>query len=271
MSFTEIIKQRLEQNKNALIAVVGETGSGKSYSALRLAEVIDDDFNVAEKVCFRPNEFMRTVRRAKKYDAIIFDEAGVGIPAREWWSIQNRLLDYVIQTFRSKNLCVIFTTPYLNLIDEHPRRLFHYVLETLFIDYEAERVVLKPFRVIYSSRTKKIYLVYPRIKNVVKRRLIVSKPSERVIKEYEAKKEAYLSELYAEIAETLEPKIEKDARSVEDEIMRYFEENTELLKRFKTKTDLAVFIRQKFKVGFYKAGRLASYLLNAPLSSHVES
>ena len=271
MSFTEIIKQRLEQNKNALIAVVGETGSGKSYSALRLAELIDDDFNVSGKVCFRPIEFVKAVQRARKGAAIVFDEAGVGIPAREWWSIQNRLLDYVIQTFRFKNLCVIFTMPNLNFIDEHARLLFHYVLETQFIDYEAESVVLKPFKIMSYSRAKKTYLVYPRIKNVVIRRLLVSKPSERVIKEYEAKKERYLSELYDEITETLEPKTEKETRSIDEEIIAYFEENTELLKRFKKKTDLAIFLRKKFGIGFERAKGLASYLLSPSYTFHAES
>ena len=271
MNFIDVIKNRLEQNKNALLAVVGETGSGKSYSALRLAELIDDDFNVSGKVCFRPIEFVKAVQRARKGAAIVFDEAGVGIPAREWWSIQNRLLDYVIQTFRFKNLCVIFTMPNLNFIDEHARLLFHYVLETQFIDYEAESVVLKPFKIMSYSRAKKTYLVYPRLKNVVIRRLLVSKPSERVIKEYEAKKERYLSELYTEITETLEPKAEKDARSVEDEIIAYFEENPELLKRFKRKTDLQVFIRQKWRIGIEKSRLIANMLLNNSMCVSVES
>ena len=262
LSFTDVIRERLEQNKNALIAIIGETGSGKSYSALRLAELIDDDFNVAEKVCFRPVEFVKAVRNARKGAAIIFDEAGVGIPAREWWSIQNRLLDYVIQTFRFKNLCVIFTMPNLNFIDEHARLLFHYVLETQFIDYEAEQTVLKPFKIMPYSRTKKTYMVYPRLKNVVIRRLIVSKPSERIISDYEAKKEAYLNELYNEITETLEPKTEKEVRNIDEEIIAYFEENADLLKRFKKKTDLTVFIRQKFKVGIRRAESLAGYLLS---------
>jgi len=266
-----VIRARLENNKNALIAIIGETGSGKSYTALRLAELIDDDFNVAEKVCFRPVEFVKAVQKARKHSVIVFDEAGVGIPAREWWSIQNRLLDYVIQTFRFKNLCVIFTMPNLNFIDEHARLLFHYVLETQFIDYEAETVVLKPFKVTTYSRTRKTYFVYPRVKNVVLTRLVVSKPSERVVREYEVKKERYLNELYNEITETLESKVEKETRSIDEEIIAYFEENPHILKRFKKKTDLAVFLRQKFKIGIRRAESLAGYLLRGGCVCREES
>jgi len=261
MLLVEAIKNRLRNNKNALIAVIGETGSGKSYTALRLAELVDDDFSI-DKVCFRPSEFVKAVRNARKHDVIVFDEAGVGIPAREWWSVQNRLLDYVIQTFRFKNLCVIFTMPNLRFIDEHVRLLFHYVLETQYIDYDAERVVLKPFRVLSFPRATRMYLSYPRIGGVVVRRLEVLKPSERLIKEYEAKKERYLSELYDEITQTLEPKVETSKKRVEDEALEFFRQNPELLRRFKKKTDLQAFIQQKWRVGYSKAHLIASMIFN---------
>jgi ABC-type dipeptide/oligopeptide/nickel transport system ATPase component len=41
----ESVKRRINhQNKNWLAIICGETGSGKSYSALRLAEMIESFF-----------------------------------------------------------------------------------------------------------------------------------------------------------------------------------------------------------------------------------
>lgn len=121
------IRKRLRSNKNFLCFVVGETGSGKSSAAIRLASIVDESFDV-DKVVFKPLDFLELVNRVERYSAIVFDEAGVGIPAREWQSIQNKILGYVGQLFRHRNLAVFFTVPSLDFVDKQIRSLTHAII-----------------------------------------------------------------------------------------------------------------------------------------------
>jgi len=127
--FAAILYDRLvEQNRNFLVVFVGETGTGKSYSAIAMAEMIDPDFTI-EKVVYEPKDFLNLLDKCGRGEVIVFDEAGVGIPAREWQSIQNKLMGYVLQTFRYKNIGVFFTTPSLAFIDKQVKILTHFVVK----------------------------------------------------------------------------------------------------------------------------------------------
>ena len=47
-------------NKNWLCIVCGATGSGKSYTALKIAETVDPNFNI-KKVVFTAKDFMNLI------------------------------------------------------------------------------------------------------------------------------------------------------------------------------------------------------------------
>jgi len=122
------IKKRVhKQNKNLLGAFVGETGSGKSYAAIRMGEVLNKNFT-NEKIFLDPKKFLKYCKnKATKGDVLIMDEAGVGLPSREWWSESNKVFNYVTQTFRKENLIVLFTLPHLGKMDKQSRNLLHVV------------------------------------------------------------------------------------------------------------------------------------------------
>ena len=57
----QYIRDRVEKrNKNFVMLFVGATGSGKSYSALRLAEMLDKTFDI-ERVKFKAKDFMNCI------------------------------------------------------------------------------------------------------------------------------------------------------------------------------------------------------------------
>ena len=58
--FKRWIAHRIAKNKNVLIITLGSTGSGKSFSNLRILEDIDNQFNV-DRAAFKPEEFMNIV------------------------------------------------------------------------------------------------------------------------------------------------------------------------------------------------------------------
>lgn len=198
---------RIELNKNWLCIICGETGSGKSYSALRIAELCDSSFDI-NRVVFNAAEFMELLRaHRKRGDIIVFDEAGVGLPSREWFSLSNKAINYVLQTFRALNLGVIFTTPSFNFIDSQTRRLFHSYIQTQHIFYDKEFVRCKWFNIEDNPRMDKLYFKYPRIqkdnRSVVLKRLDIYKPSASLIAAYEKKKRKFCKSLYEDIEDQI--------------------------------------------------------------------
>ena len=188
------VQKRLQRyNQNWLCVITGQTGTGKSWSALRIAESIDPTFNI-KRVVFTPEDLMKLLNEGdlQKGNAIVFDEAGVGIPAKEWYTIQNKVVNYILQTFRHRNLAVIFTVPSLSFIDKGARKLFHAYIETNIIDREKGLVNCKWFEMIDSSRFEKTYFKYPVVhENGFTKRLNsmnIGLPSEAMIKKYEEKK-----------------------------------------------------------------------------------
>ena len=213
--FIKKIRNRSKfQNKNWLAIVCGETGSGKSYSALSLAKQIGNKIFIV----FTPLEFLKLLNsnQLSKGDTIIFDEAGVGMSSREWYSVQNKLLGTILQTFRNMNVNVIFTTPNLSFIDVQARKLFHNYFETSYIDYQKEEAYLKVYDIQINSRLDKIYYKRPKLSDEKGRcytigHLIIDKPDEKVTEFYENKKTEYTVQLNANaLKELTEPKVKKN-------------------------------------------------------------
>lgn len=217
--FVKRIKRRLLYlNKNWLAIVCGETGSGKSYSAISLASKIG-----RVHIVFTPIEFLRLLNnpdKLQKGDVIVFDEAGVGMASREWYSVQNKLLGSVLQTFRLLNCGVIFTTPNLSFIDVQARKLFHNYLETSYIDYEEEEAYLQVYDIQVNSRFDKIYFKYPKFqvgeRPMKMSHLIMNKPDPKTIEYYEARKKDYTDGLNRKALEELTGTKEKPKPQIDE-------------------------------------------------------
>ena len=210
--FIQRIRTRLlKVNKNWLAIICGDTGSGKSYSAIALANIISKrGITIKRNVVFNPIQFMERINDRgdlKKGDVIIFDEAGVGMSSREWYSIQNKLLGSILQTFRNMNLGVIFTTPNLSFIDVQARKLFHTYMETSTIDYKNNIAYLRTYDIQHNSRLDKTYYKTPKFKidliNISMKHLGVAKPNEKLCREYEKIKTEYTNELNNKALEQL--------------------------------------------------------------------
>jgi hypothetical protein len=117
--------------------LVGEPRSGKSYSALRIAELVDNDFTL-DRLVYSPSEFLELVINSKEGDVIVFDEAGVNIFSREWQSKMNKALAKVFQILGYKHLGIILTFPSVMFVDKAIRRLFNYILLARGFDREKE-------------------------------------------------------------------------------------------------------------------------------------
>ncbi|HUS49172.1 MAG TPA: hypothetical protein VMZ91_03355, partial [Candidatus Paceibacterota bacterium] len=83
------INRKMINNKNFLSVITGSTGSGKSYSCLRLAELwYNYYFNgkpfPTENICFSVDELIRRLRngKLKKGDLLIAEEIGISANAK---------------------------------------------------------------------------------------------------------------------------------------------------------------------------------------------
>lgn len=157
----EILERVWKKNKNVLIVIVGGTGSGKSYTALRLAYELDPTFShktLRQRLAYKPDHFFDIVNSGLvKGQAMIIDEGGVAQDAREWHSFNNKAINQILETFRHENLFVIFAVPALKYIDVGARRLFHYYLEALDVDINRRLNKAKIYVFQYNPLLDKTY------------------------------------------------------------------------------------------------------------------
>lgn len=137
------------EDKNLLMLVIGETGVGKSCSAISLAYSLDvtplgkgffkRNFIVKPdnegnptpqtRIIFSAVDLIRLVRSGlPKGSVIIWDEAGIGNDNTDWYEKKSKLVKHVLQSFRAQNLCLILTVPDEQSIALYTRRLVHCVL-----------------------------------------------------------------------------------------------------------------------------------------------
>lgn len=210
-TIVKYIKRRvLKENKNFIVSIIGPTGSGKSYTAGSIGELIDEEFT-ASRVVFSAKDLMDLINDGslKSGSVIVWDEAGIGLSSRKWQSKLNRVVNYLLQTFRHRNFVLIFTVPYASFIDAASRRLFHAEFETVGIDKKAQVCNIKPKMLQYNPGNDKWYKKYLKVivngSGVVKiQRWSVPKPSEEWIEAYERRKKRFTDNLNIEIQEDLD-------------------------------------------------------------------
>lgn len=220
----KVQKRLYKQNKNWLAILTGETGSGKSWTALKLAQEVDPDFNV-DKVVLDPIEFLERIAKRGwgQGDCVVFDEAGVSMSSKEYMTVVNRSVEDILETFRRRNIAVIFTVPSQKNVDKDLRRLLHDYLQTKTINYARERVNIKWLKMQYNPKVDKIYYKYYK-KSTDKakmprkiRNVWVGKPDKEIIEAYEEKRENYQNDLNRKKLDRVKEVIEKKRGNKEKE------------------------------------------------------
>ncbi|RYJ13581.1 hypothetical protein ELS19_06170 [Halogeometricum borinquense] len=202
---------------NWMAAVVGETGSGKSWAALRIAEVLDPNFGI-DQVAFSVEEFLRLVidDSYNRGSIIVFEEASVGANAQEWYTKGNKVLGRVLDTWRHQNRGAIFTLPAFGQLTKNARGRMSALIQ-MQAKFEDEGYTTAKYKWIdQDTDTGKLYKKYPRIGGKKYKHLKVTKPSRELREAYEKKKEQFTNELNKELLEELIEEKE-DAEESEDD------------------------------------------------------
>lgn len=203
------IRGRLKRFKTTTIVLTGGLGTGKSYTCLRIAELwykfnFNKEFPI-ENVCFDIGEAMKllTSGKLKKGEIIIIEEAGVNINAKDFQSKVNRFFNFYMQAFRQKQVMVLFNCPVFDMIDKSTRILVNANFITQKIDRKRKLCIVKPFIHQLNQQTGKVYTKYLRVwangtgygfRSPIKN-MEFSLPSEKLVGEYERKKERFLDQL----------------------------------------------------------------------------
>jgi len=190
------------KNQNFICVIVGKTGSGKSYSALRMGEYIDKNFSL-DHVVFNSEEFLKLLNdgNLKRGSCLVLDEIGAAWGRREFMSIESRALSEIFQIIRAKNYAMILTLPHWGLLDKHAMLLAHVRCTTVGIDRKKKQVLMK-YKMLKTNpedpNTIKVDGVFPRIvEDGMEYRvplLHVNLPSEKLRKAYDRRKKIYINE-----------------------------------------------------------------------------
>ena len=199
---------RFNTNKNVLGVILGPTGSGKSYTALRICEIdykkrFNKPFPI-ENVTFSIGETIKRIQEiqksGRKGELIMPDDIGAaGYGALEFQSKTSKMFSYILQAFRSLNIGLMMTLPVLTMLNKSGRQLIHYQLVTDGIDYELKMSRVKPYFHQLNQSSGKSYWKYPKVSvaghvRTVKR-LWYGLPSKELRDAYEDKKAKFLAKM----------------------------------------------------------------------------
>jgi len=214
--------QRLNtKNEHWMLCIVGEEGSGKSYTSLKIGELVDPDFS-AGNVFFHPADVLERLRDGEYQTGAVWvlDEAGVGLGNRSWYEEGQVKLNQALQLIRNHNIGLIFTLPTLGGLDvQAEKRLQNVYNLTQKQDgayVKGDWYAADVDRMGFSSRNG-IWWDHPEINGAELETVSFTPPSDATIAEYEPAKREFQQAFYDETISDLrdEPDAD-DGPSVED-------------------------------------------------------
>lgn len=213
-----LVARTFRKNQNNLVAVVGPTGSGKTWSAISICEIMEKMDGVPftiDHIVFSLTELMELINSGtlKKGSKIVFDEPQVSISAKEFLSEANKIFNYLLSTFRHRNFSLFFCTPFETLLDKSSRKLFHMRIQVVGVNSNKNTCRVLPYFLEHSEHKDRTYRKSLSViqKNPIKKGYKVSrvgywdipKPSNDIIELYEKKKREFTDNLNQNITERL--------------------------------------------------------------------
>lgn len=174
-----------------------KSGCGKSFSALKVGELVDPDFHIG-KVVYYPREFLTVMDEVeatgKPSQVIVTDEGEITAPATLWYSFTNRAIAYNLATFRYLRSMSIFVTPSFAWLDSRVRTLTsHLAMCEKVHSANVVSVNMRFYQITTNIFGDKIYLrkihLFDSTNHVITKMnsFKMSLPSEQLIIEYEKK------------------------------------------------------------------------------------
>ena len=220
----EYIVDRIKRRKHMIICVVGPPGTGKTYFAISKAQQLSKMLGVpfsADNIVFDAQQFTDKITDAeflKPKVNLIFEEIGVSMSSRTWQQKVQVYMNFYLQTCRSRNNILWFTTPSFSFMDSQARILTNLIIEMTSINEKEKTSRAKPLLVQYNQRSKKIYNKYlifnhPEHGSCKFTEMIATLPPKDLLSAYELKKEEFNKKL----AENLKAALKKQQKKEQKE------------------------------------------------------
>lgn len=113
-----IKKAVIKKDRDYVMVIDGEEGSGKSVLAMQIASFLDPKFNL-DGVVFNADQFMKAIRTTRRHTCILLDEAFNASNARASLSQVNRAMLGVATEMRQRNLFIIMVIPSFFDLDKY--------------------------------------------------------------------------------------------------------------------------------------------------------
>jgi len=205
--YRDIWRRIYRKNRNATLIFSGDVGLGKSWAAIRFGEDLDPSFS-EERVVFCLEDFLKLMDEGdsngslKRGSVIVFDEiAGseFGADSRSFMSKENKTMSFISTVYRKRGYITIYCVPYLHQLDKNLRVIgISAILRFKKVDFEKKMSQATFYWVVPKWRTGELITPRPVIKHGGEWTRIlnvwIDKPSEALVKKYEAKKDAFLKE-----------------------------------------------------------------------------
>lgn len=197
------------KNEHFMGAIVGQEGSGKSHTAIKIADTIDPTFS-EDRIIFDVAELLQALKERDHEPGQfwVLDEAGVQLGRRTWQDRSQVLTNQALQLIRNHNLGLLFTLPRLGELDSQAQGRLQAFLE--LTDKEEGEYVRGKWKFLDPDRTDttgKIYKKYPRRRRngrVIRITSVAFKPPRpEIVEPYEAEKREFQEDFYEKVLEEL--------------------------------------------------------------------
>lgn len=261
------------RKKNVTFIVIGNTGSGKSEFALKIAHDLDPTFNV-DRVVYDTKSFFDLITNGDSTGAIgigkaiVFDESShdEAMDSRSAMSKGNKTMASFSTIFRAKRLIIIYVAPNLNQIDSRVRAIsVTGVFQTRSIDYNRKLTRVTLYWSDQNNKTGLVYYKKPRIKKpdgrvVVANPILFGRPPKALRELYEKKKMAFInakiSKWHSEVNAVDITKKSK-APNMSEILLEVEKDKSKFMLGNKIN---ALKLVETFNIGMNNAGKIAGYL-----------
>ena len=149
-------KDKIKADWDMVFVYDGMEGSGKSVKAMQDAFYCNPEPDLINRYCFTANQFRQAILTAKKYQAVVYDEAHAGLNARAAMSYINRALVSMLTEIRQKNLFVFIILPTFFDLDRYVALWRSRALIHIYTKGNFERGY---FAFYNSQRKKDLYML----------------------------------------------------------------------------------------------------------------
>jgi len=208
-----------KKNNSTNVRFVGDTGSGKSWSALSFCEMCSILLKrriTINDVYFSIREVLDEIsdNNPKRGTVFLIDEQQVEANAKDHQSKRAKAYSLLLSTVRSKGYIIVTTLPFSDMELKSVRRFFHVEVETHGANLATKTVRCTPRYLEYSrSKAEKVYRkrlvvssIDPKTGIMVNKKVSfwdIPKASQELIDAYELKKAIFQQKLYKRLSKEL--------------------------------------------------------------------